>query len=225
MTPFDPVALLVMLRAFYPAVSVAALRRAREERPEYFAGGELFGTHGEKFRLPDGRVFDLIYDVDGFSGGPAWQVIEPGPEGPPDPFPLEPGPLAALDAGLVLPPPLEGGFLSLAGAHLGDVGRSADVVGGLVGELVSAGSGAGADAVYQGSAGAAERALEQQIRAFGDLNPAGGQANAGGLTGQIADAQRDYPDPDVVAGEENPPNSERRDRPPNDGPGSPWYQQ
>jgi hypothetical protein len=38
-TPFDGAALLAMLLAFYPAVSAAALARARSERPEYFAGG------------------------------------------------------------------------------------------------------------------------------------------------------------------------------------------
>jgi hypothetical protein len=67
-TPFDPVALLAMLQAFYPTPSGAALAQARAERPEYFAGGELFGSKGDKLRLGDGRVFDCIFAAGGLPG-------------------------------------------------------------------------------------------------------------------------------------------------------------
>lgn len=99
MVPFDPVALLAMLLAFYPVVGPAALLRARAERPDYFAGGEIRGTKGDKLWLPDGRKYDLIFAT----GSPAqhWQVLGPLPDGagaaPDDPFALEDGPLARLD--------------------------------------------------------------------------------------------------------------------------------
>lgn len=98
MTPFDPIALLAMLQAFYPVVGPAALSRARRERPDYFSAGALIGTSGDKLRLPDGRIFDLIFDVNGpFT---RWQAIDVG-TGPgadvDDPFALEAGPLMPID--------------------------------------------------------------------------------------------------------------------------------
>jgi len=75
MTPFSPVALLTMLLTFYPDVSPAALVLARRERPDYFAGGALGGSHGDKLTLPDGTVWDLIYDVENETGDRHWQVI------------------------------------------------------------------------------------------------------------------------------------------------------
>lgn len=98
MTPFDPAALLAMLLSFYPIVSGAELLRARSERPEYFAGGDIIGRHFDALRLPDGRVFDLIFDVDGLPGAQRWQVIIPGGGGGGDAFfPLEPGALVPMD--------------------------------------------------------------------------------------------------------------------------------
>lgn len=99
MGPFDPIALVVMLNAFYPAVSAAAFARARRERPEYFAGGTIIGTGGDKLKLPDGRIFDCIFAVDGPPSGRRWQALDVtnGGDGPDDPFALEPGPLPFVD--------------------------------------------------------------------------------------------------------------------------------
>jgi hypothetical protein len=75
-TPFDPFALLSMLLAFYPAVSPAAFAQARRERPEYFAGGSIIGSKGDKLQLPDGRVFDCIFASGGPLSGQRWQVLD-----------------------------------------------------------------------------------------------------------------------------------------------------
>jgi hypothetical protein len=98
-TPFDPFALLSMLLAFYPAVSPAAFAQARRERPEYFAGGSIIGSKGDKLQLPDGRVFDCIFASGGPLSGQRWQVLDvtnataSGSDG----FALEAGPLTPLD--------------------------------------------------------------------------------------------------------------------------------
>jgi hypothetical protein len=60
MSPFDPVALTAMLRAFYPLASAADLARARRERPEYFGGGRLGGADGTLLELPDGRIYRVM---------------------------------------------------------------------------------------------------------------------------------------------------------------------
>jgi hypothetical protein len=113
-TPFDPAALVAMLRSFYPAPSGAAFVRARGERPEYFAGGTIFGSKSDKLRLPDGREFDCIVAAGGPAAGRAWQcaLIDPNAPGAADPFPLEPGALEPIDEDMVIfpggEPPLEG---------------------------------------------------------------------------------------------------------------------
>lgn len=107
MTPFDAAALLAMLLTFYPVVGPAALERARRERPEYFAGGEIMGTNRDRFRLPDGRIFDCIFGASGPSDQWRWQCIElgGGPELPPDPFALEAGPVRPIDESAYVFPP------------------------------------------------------------------------------------------------------------------------
>jgi hypothetical protein len=98
MTPFDPVALVAMLVAFYSPPSVPRLQQARAARPEYFAAGRLGGTSGEKLFLADGRIFDLIFAVDGPVAQRRYQALDvTDATGDPDPFPLEPGPLDLLD--------------------------------------------------------------------------------------------------------------------------------
>lgn len=99
MTPFDPVALVAMLRAFYPIVGRAALRRARSERAEYFAGGVLIGSSQTHLQLGDGRIFDLIANEGAPQGQTAWQAIDvtTGGEEDDDPFALEEGPLTPID--------------------------------------------------------------------------------------------------------------------------------
>lgn len=213
MTPFDPVALLVMLRTFYPQPSAAALRRARQERPEYFAGGEIVSTGQDKIRLPDGRIFDLIFDVDGVSGGPRWQVIEPGPAGAEDPFPLEPGALVPIDIDAELPPPLEPGFEELVAGELGGLTRDAQVIETRAGELVTAGGSERVEDVYEDTAGPGESALEGHIAAYPSLDPSDVVSTTNGVGGRIPDAQSDYPDPETTA----PPDMDN-DPGPRDGP-------
>jgi hypothetical protein len=120
-TPFDPHALLVMLLTFYPIVSVAALQRARAERPEYFAAGTLFGSKGEKLLLPDGRAFDLIFAAGGLPGQQRWQVIEAGPGGDGDGFGLEAGPLAPVDEPTAVPPLSDPTFVPLVSGAIGEL--------------------------------------------------------------------------------------------------------
>jgi len=129
-TPFDAVALLAMLLTFYPDVSAAALARARTERPAYFSGGTIGGTHGDKFTLPDGRGFDLIFDVENATGTRHWQVIESGPGAgvDDDPFALVPGPLRPLDASAWPAPVPAPVFLSMVGAALAELGASDSVL-------------------------------------------------------------------------------------------------
>lgn len=126
MTPFDPIALLAMLLTFYPIVSVAELQRARRERPEYFAGGTLGGSKGEKLFLSDGRVFDLIYAAGGLPHQMRWTVQDVTDEAPgrPNPWPLEDGPLRPIDDGVIVVPPAAYGFESLVAGELAALGAS-----------------------------------------------------------------------------------------------------
>jgi hypothetical protein len=127
-TPFDPVALVAMLVAFYPVVSAAAFLRARSERAEYFAGGTIFGSKGDKLRLPDGREFDCIVAAGGPVSGRRWQcsLIDPNAPGGVDPFPLEDGPLAPLDEEIQIFPGDDESFEALVAGHLAGFGSSAE---------------------------------------------------------------------------------------------------
>jgi hypothetical protein len=119
-TPFDPIALLVMLLAFYPAVSAAAFAQARVERPEYFSGGVIFGSKGDKLRLPDGRAFDCIIAAGGPASGRHWSVslIVEDPNAEPDIFALGDGPIAPLDELDTVPAPSLDTFASLVAGEL-----------------------------------------------------------------------------------------------------------
>lgn len=128
MTPFDGTALLAMLLSFYPSVNGSELARARRERPEYFAGGLVFGSKGDKLGLPDGRVFDLIFASGGLPGQQRWQVIEPGPGDVGDPFPLEAGPLTPIDAGLEPAPGEATTFQALVADAVESLGASDGVL-------------------------------------------------------------------------------------------------
>jgi hypothetical protein len=127
-TPFDAAALLAMLLAFYPVVSVPTLQRARAERPEYFAAGTLGGSKGEKLFLQDGRVFDLIAAAGGPPSGRHWQVIDVtnDPGGAADPFALEEGPLTPLDEDDTVPAPPGETFTALVADELDAFGATDD---------------------------------------------------------------------------------------------------
>jgi hypothetical protein len=160
-TPFDGVALLAMLLSFYPVVSGSELARARRERPEYFAGGTLGGSKGDKLFLPDTRVFDLIQNAGGLPGQQHWQVIEVGPGGDDIPWPLEAGPLTPLDDVTPSSPGNVRAFEARVATALGDLGPSEAVLGQVEQQLV-----AGADRAQQLDNGAGElddvdRAVEE----------------------------------------------------------------
>lgn len=195
MTPFDPVALLVMLQAFYPIPTVINLQRARRERPEYFAAGTLFGSSGEKLLLPDGRAFDLIFDA----GGPRahWQVIPAGGTdgGNDDLFPLEPGPLAPLDPGFFPAPIPDSEFEGLMAGALGELqhepaalaAAAQTIVGGVAGTVAAAEAGAEL-AEAEGAIGEIHRSRYAE-----DLADVIGQTN--GIDGAIASVESEYDDP------------------------------
>lgn len=199
MTPFDALALLVMLQTFYPFVSRFALQHAREDRPEYFAGGALIGSSQTHLQLPDGRIYDLIRDEGGLHQ--AWQVLDVTHEepGPPDPFPFEEGPLVPFDVERYVPRPYETAFAELVSGHLAELAGAGAAIEQHAGTIASGGDGGNVDGAFEETAGAGERALEGQLRAFEELNPSEGASAAGGLVGTINDAQTDYPDPDAVA--------------------------
>lgn len=124
MVPFDAIALLAMLQAFYPVVGPAALAQARRERPDYFAAAVIIGTSGDKIQLADGRIFDLIFDALG--PNTRWQAIEigTGPGGPDvdDPFALEAGPLVPIDLSAFPSPASVPVFESLVAGRLWELG-------------------------------------------------------------------------------------------------------
>lgn len=117
-----------MLLAFYPAVSGAAFGRARAERPDYFAGGVIFGSKGDKLRLPDGREFDCIAAAGGPAAGRRWQcaLIDPTAPAVDDPFALEDGPLAFVDELAPIFPGGDPSFEALVADHLGAFGGDDD---------------------------------------------------------------------------------------------------
>lgn len=192
MTPFDGVALLAMLLAFYPLVSSGELARARRERPEYFAAGELFGSKGDKLKLPDGRVFDLILNAGGLPGSQRWQVIEPGPGGDDPDFALEPGPLTPIDAGDDAAPAPSTDFEQLVAGALEQLGASDAVLAG-AGQRVS--DDAGTIAIEDGGAGDldeldAAAAEMDRSRSAEELADVIGQVDA--LSGAIDSTDSEY---------------------------------
>lgn len=189
MTPFDPWALLAMLEAFYPVVSVPELQRARRERPEYFAGGTLGGSKGDKLFLPDGRVWDLILAAGAAAGVQRWiaiEVTDAGPDGG-DGLTLEPGPLTPIDVALIFPPFTGEAFESLVARHLADVGSSDAVLDRAAVDVVELGAAAALDGSYDRHVAPA---LEHHAatRAALDLDDPSEELEAAGLTRDTIDA-------------------------------------
>jgi hypothetical protein len=204
-TPFDPVALVVMLVTFYPIVSRRELARARFERPDYFAGGVLFGTHGDKLRLPDGRIFDLIFNVDNAPGEPPrWQCIEPGPASD-EPWPLEPGPLTPLDPELPPFPSFEPFFEPLVSAAIGAMGDPDLHLGVAQAALVETAQEERVPNAYEDQIEPAARALAAQLASVDALDPSGLITASDGHTSVIDDRASSYPNPDDVDPGEMPP--------------------
>lgn len=222
MTPFSPAALVVMLVTFYPDVSAAALVRARLERPEYFAGGVLGGSHGDKMTLPDSSGWDLIYDVENATGNRHWQCIPAGGDataGDPT-FALEPGPLVPID--LVQwpePAPLPT-FAPLVGDALREIGASDAVLAAAAATVAEASSPALFDAAVSGELGDGDRARVDVQAALAGAIPDRELALTSGAEGQIGGGEGDaeFTPPAYVA-PANPGSAPDQDHP---APGDPY---
>jgi hypothetical protein len=81
----------------------------------------IFGTKGDKLRLPDGREFDCIVAAGGPPDGRRWQCarIDPNDADAGDPFALEAGPLTPIDASDVWPGSPAPGFEAFVAGELG----------------------------------------------------------------------------------------------------------
>lgn len=197
MTPFNQTALLAMLLTFYPIVSVENLRLARSERPDYFAGGTLFGSTGEKLRLPDGRVFDLI--VDASNPDPKrrrWQVIEAGgAAGDPGLFPLEPGPFVLIDEAAWPRPNPQPVFVSIVAKAFGELDTADGMLGTAASTLVEASSPAALEAVFADTIGPAEAKVESSRNTLNVADPSDVILASGGTLPTIDAHEGDYSEP------------------------------
>jgi hypothetical protein len=209
-TPFDPDALLAMLLAFYPTPSAAALAQAYRERPDYFAGGTLIGSKGDKLQLGDGRVFDLIFAAGGLPGQQRWQVIEATdtPGASDDPFALQRGPLIQIF-------PWDAGFWAGRSAFESYVAGELGALAGTEGQL----DGAAAPVLAFDGAGALEdsfaRLVDPAAEAHGNIRRAldeddpidelGAAADQSGVPGNEGAQYVDDPPPDLPVDDPGPP--------------------
>lgn len=225
MTPFDPVALWVMLLTFYPQPIPANITRALIERPEYFAGAAQIGTSGDAIRLPDGRIFDLIFNVGALDGSSRWQVIIPGATvNDPNRIELVAGPLAPIDVAGAVPVHLDPRFAELAGFHLAQVAGGEGAIAGRAGELAAAADPREMQEAFDAANYDGERALYNHLATFGELDPSAGIAATSDRGTVITDAQSDYPDPDAAAPPDFPIEGDPEPTPPVDGDNVLWIQ-
>lgn len=208
-----------MLVAFYPIVTPANLTRARTERPEYFAGAVLLGGSGDKLKLPDGRIFDCIFAVDGPLAQRRWQALDVTNSGggPEDPFALEPGPLTPVDETMAIFLPPDGEFAWVVGAYVEGFGGSEALLDRAATDVVELQVDA---ALAAGYAATIEPAGEQNaaIRAALEAdNPADvleqAQAHDGTINEQSGQYDEDPPDDDIGAPDPGDP-PEDPDKPP-----------
>lgn len=197
MTPFDPVALLTILLAFYQPASSAHFAQCYRERPSYFCGGTIFGTHGDKLRLPDGVAWDFIFDVDGPNA--RYQAIlappDDGGTGPDPFFPLEPGPLRPIDYGVFPPPTPRDEFGPLVADAIARLGASDARLGDNEDQIAGRTSPWPLRDAFDRTVGPAERALSDELGALDASVP----EDVLDLTGHHVDAvdanDREYDDP------------------------------
>lgn len=194
MTPFAPAALLAMLLTFYPIVSVANLQIARRDRPEYFAGGTLFGTTGEKLRLPDGRVFDLIFDAS--NPDPArrrWQVIAASGAGDSGGlFPLEAGPFTPIDESAWPAPHAVPVFVPLVASAYASLGDADGLFGQASSTLVAASSSAALQSVFSDTINRAEDRVDSSRNNLTAADPSDVIVASGGQVPAIASREDEY---------------------------------
>lgn len=204
-----------MLLAFYPAVSPAALAQAWRERPAYFAGGVLFGTKGDKLRLPDGREWDCIVAAGGPSSGQRWQavLIDPTAGGDGDPFALEEGPLAPLDDAPIFAPRAGSTYTDLVNQELAPLGGGDDRLQGAANAVASFDGSAALDDAFAHTIAPAEAHHAATIAALdGDAIPEVLEATSGAhrvIDGTAGEYDEDPP-PDVAEPDPGgpPPGSE-----------------
>lgn len=195
MPPFDPVALLVMLQAFYPTVSRANIDRARAQRPEYFAGGVLYGPEHDILLLPSGTVYFLVSA--GWYPWSHWKIERRAdyddPE--PDPFPLEEGPLPYLE--WLDAPPLgnQGVFEAMVGGAMESLG-AVDALLDDAGQRVTEG---GAAVVAMDAGGTEFDDVDTTVAEIDSAHSAQELADvvaqADGISGAIESTDADYDEP------------------------------
>jgi hypothetical protein len=209
-TPFAPAALVAMLLAFYPDVSAAAFAQARRERPEYFAGGTIVGSHGDKLQLPDGHVWDCIFDVDNATGQRHWQAIDVSDDGNiGDPvFVLEPGPLTPIDPQAWPEPTPAPIFAPIVAAALRELGGSDTVLSTAHSTLTEAADPAALEAVFANTVPGADAELSGQLNALHYATPDDVLATTQSHDGAIDKNEAvfdEQPPPDLAPGPELPP--------------------
>lgn len=217
--PFDPVALVAMLQAFYPSVSAAAFAQARAERPEYFAGGTIFGSKGDKLRLPDGREYDCIVAAGGPPSGRRWQcapITGPG-DGGDDPFALEDGPLAYLDDPGELFPPAGETFEQLVARGLGGLQGSDAVLANAHDVTVAFTGVQDLDNAYADEIDPAVATHENVVETFDQIDPSSVITATAAQDPVIDQARQDYVEPEQPQVAEPDPGdrpdpSDKRDR-------------
>jgi hypothetical protein len=203
-TPFDAVALVVMLETFYPTVTRAALERAFRERPDYFAGGTLIGRHSDALKLQDGRIFDIVFAA--WTPISRWQALDVthAEDGTPDPFALEEGPLVPIDIDGILPPTRASTFESLMGEALRDLGASESVLEQAARDVAALDQGATLDADYADTVAHSAAALEGDIIAMETIGVSELVEQSDGLTHTTQDRRIEYavdpnaPEPPVL---------------------------
>lgn len=218
-TPFDPDALVAMLRAFYPQPSGAAFALARAQRPEYFAGGVIFGSKGDKLRLPDGREYDCILAAGGPPSSRAWMcsLIEPGDPGVDDPFALDDGPLAYIDDGVVIFPGDVPDFEQLVVTELGALDGAEGVLDRAGADVQVAADPDRFDGSYRALVDPAREAHVRLRNALDGDDPMDVIESTNAHDGEIDSARGDYvespppdtPEPDPGSPPDEPPNPPR----------------
>jgi len=210
-TPFNGDALLVMLLTFYPIVGPAALARARAERPEYFAGGVIIGREGDALLLPDGRVFDLIFNVN--TPIQRWQILDVtggGPGGPDHPFRNVEGPLVPIDESAFVEPTPHAVFTPLVAASYQELTPRDNAIGVSQTTLTEASSPGDLEAALSATIDPAFPALNQELASLDQSVPAD-VLDAARQQGFVIDAREhdldEHAPPELPADDPGPPPS------------------
>lgn len=212
-SPFDGGALVAMLQAFYPTVSGAAFALARRERPEYFGGGVIFGSKGDKLRLPDGREYDCIFAAGGPPSARRWtcSLIDPTAGGDEDPFALEDGPLEAVDEEIVIFPGGDPSFESLVTGPLGTLNGAEERLDGSAEAIVAWDGADRVDGSFRALVEPATDAHKRMRAVLDNDNPADVIAATNAHDPEIDGARGDYVEPAPPDTPERDPGDRPRD--------------